>query len=86
MADYFRCLMDPNEFHALAYHQQTETLLKATFLAERDTEKFYMRLYNFDNFYIEAFFDHRSKLIIHYRAFSQTFFLTPYLNELQIPV
>jgi hypothetical protein len=78
--------MRPDEFHLLPYHHQTETLLKATFLADRVTPQYYVRLYNFDNFYIEAYFDHRSQLIIHYRAFAQTVFVLPYLEELDIAV
>lgn len=78
--------MDPNEFHALPYHHQTETLLKATFLADRLTERYYLRLYHYENFYIEAYFDHRSQLIIHYRAFTQTALIMPYLDQLEIAV
>ncbi len=78
--------MSPEEFHRLSYHYQTETLLKATFLADRVRPQYYVRLYNFDHFYIEAYFDHRSHLIIHYRAFAQTVFVLPYLEELEIAV
>ncbi len=82
----FSLSMNADQFHQLAYHQQTEVLLTGTFLADRVTEKYYVRLYNVDNFYLEAFFDHRSQLIIHYRAFTHTLFVLPYLDEVNIEV
>jgi hypothetical protein len=78
--------MTSEDFHRLNYTGQTETVLKATFLADRLTDRAYVRLYSLDSFYIEAFFDDHTKLITHFRAFEQTLFVMRYLNELKIAV
>ena len=77
-------MMTSAEFNRLGYYKQTEALLKGTFLADRLTGNYYVRLYNLESFYIEAFFDDKSHLITHFEAFNNTQFILPYLNELKI--
>lgn len=79
-------MMTPDDFRALTYTEKTEAVLTGTFLADRSNKHCYIKLYNVDNFYVEAFFDSRSQLIIHFRAFEHTLFLMPYLEDLKIAV
>lgn len=78
--------MRSEEFNKLDDHYKTETVLQASFLAERFTETAYVRLYSLDSTYIEVFFDSRSHLIIHFRAFEHTLFLAPYLENIDINI
>jgi len=79
-------MITSGEFKSLNYTQKTEAVLKGTFLADRLTEQAYIKLYNLENFYIEVFFDDRSHLITHFRAFEHTMFVLPYLDQLKIAV
>ncbi|MBL4675039.1 MAG: hypothetical protein JKY70_02360 [Mucilaginibacter sp.] len=78
--------MRSEEFNNLDYRYKTETVLQADFLADRFTETAYVRLYNLDSTYIEVFFDNRSHLIIHFRAFEHTLFLMPYLEDISLDI
>ena len=78
--------MGPADFNAFGYHEKTEAVLKGTFLADRLNDHFYIKLYNLDRFYVEVFFDGRSQLITHFRAFEHTLFVMPYLDDLKIAV
>jgi hypothetical protein len=75
-----------DEFNNLGYHEKTEAVLKGTFLADRLSDHHSVRLYNLNNFYVEVFFDDRSHLITHFRAFEHTLFVLPYLDEFKIAV
>lgn len=78
--------MDADQFNRLEYYHQMEAVLKGTYLSDRLTEDHYIRLYNLDSLYIEAFFDHQTHLITRFRAFEHTLFVLPYLDELRISV
>ena len=78
--------MKSDQFNRLNYTEKTEGVLKGVFLADRLSEHHYIKLYNLENFYIEVFFDNRSHLITHFRAFEHTLFVLPYLEELDIAV
>ena len=78
--------MNSEQFNRLNYTKKTEAVLKGTFLADRLSEHHYIKLYNLDNFYVEVFYDDRSHLITHFKAFEHTLFALPYLEELQIAV
>ena len=78
--------MTSNEFNNLMYHEKMEAVLKATFLIDRLSEHYYIKLYNLDNFYVEVFYDDHSHLIARFRAFEHTLFLVPYLENLKIAV
>ena len=78
--------MNSNDFSVLNYTEKTELILRGTFLADRLTAQHYIRLYNFDRFYIEVFFDESTRLLTHFRAFEHTLFVLPYLEELKIAV
>ncbi|MDN3551229.1 hypothetical protein [Mucilaginibacter aquaedulcis] len=80
------CMMTSDEFRTLSYTEKTEAVLTGTFLATRSNEHCYIKLYNVENFYVEVFFDNRSQLIIHFRAFEHTLFVLPYLEDLKIAV
>jgi len=79
-------MLTSDDFQALSYTAKTEAVLTGTFLATRSDAHYYIKLYNVDNFYVEVFFDHRSQLIIHFRAFEHTLFVLPYLEDLRIAV
>jgi len=78
--------MTSDDFNALNYTAKTEAVLTGTFLADRLNDHYYIKLYNVQNFYVEVFFDDRSHLITHFRAFEHTLFVLPYLDELRIAV
>ena len=79
-------MMRSDDFNQLGYHEKTEAVLTGTFLADRMNDRYYIKLYNLESFYVEVFFDDRSHLITHFRAFDHTLFVLPYLNELSIAV
>lgn len=74
------------DFNELDYHQKTERILKGTFLIDRLTDKYYVKLYHVESFYVEVFFDDRSHLITHFMAFAHTQYILPYLTNLKIAV
>ena len=74
------------EYNCLDYHKQTEAVLKGTFLAERLTEHYYIKLYYLYSFYVEVFFDDHSHLITHFDAFYDSKLIMPYLDDLKIAV
>jgi len=78
--------MSSDQFNHLDYYEQMEAVLRGTYLADRLTEHHYVRLYNLDCMYIEAFFDPCSHLITRFRAFENTLFVLPYLEELHLTV
>ena len=78
--------MTSDDFRKLSYKEKTEAVLTGTFLAARSDERCYVKLYNVFNFYVEIFFDNRSHLIIHFRAFHDTLLILPYLEDLKIAV
>jgi hypothetical protein len=78
--------MTSAEFNHLSYHDKTEHVLRGTFLVDRLTKHYYIKLYNVDCFYVEVFFDDESHLITHFRAFEHTMFVVPYLQDLRIAV
>ncbi|UOE52467.1 hypothetical protein MTO98_15430 [Mucilaginibacter sp. SMC90] len=78
--------MTSDDFKALTYTEKTEAVLTGTYLADRSNKHCDIKLYNVDNFYVEVFFDCRSQLIIHFRAFKPTLFILPYLENLKIAV
>ena len=79
-------MITSDDFNRLGYHEKTDAVLTATFLADRMHDHHYIKLYNIASFYVEVFFDERSHLITHFRAFEHTMFVLPYLDELQIAV
>ncbi|MFD2145837.1 hypothetical protein [Mucilaginibacter antarcticus] len=78
--------MTSEEFNYLSYHDKTELVLQGTFLVDRLTDHYYIKLYNIDCFYVEVFFEDSSHLITHFRAFEHTMFIVPYLEEVRIAV
>lgn len=79
-------MKNSDDFNNLNYTEKTEAVLQGTFLADRLNDHFYIKLYNVGSFYVEVFFDDRSHLITHFRAFEHTRFVLPYLNDLKIAV
>jgi hypothetical protein len=78
--------MRADQFNQLDYYDQMEAVLGGTYLADRLTERHYIRLYNLDCMYIEVFFDERTHLITWFHAFEYTFFVLPYLENLNLAV
>ncbi|WP_183575476.1 hypothetical protein HDF18_16270 [Mucilaginibacter sp. X5P1] len=79
-------MRNSDDFNKLNYTAKTEAVLQGTFLADRLDDHNYIKLYNVGSFYVEVFFDDRSHLITHFRAFESTIFVLPYLNDLKIAV
>jgi hypothetical protein len=73
-------MMTSNDFNGLNYTQKTETILKGTYLAQSSKDRYYIHLYNVGNFYVEVFYENRSQLITHFRAFENTILVVPYLD------
>jgi hypothetical protein len=78
--------MTSNEFNALAFKDQTEEVLRGTFLADRQGVHHYTKLYFVSPFFVEVFFHDQNHLITHFRAFNDTMFALPYLKNLTIAV
>ena len=78
--------MTSDDFRNLSYTKKTKAVLTGTFLAARSNEHCYIKLYNVNNFYVDVFFDNRSQLIIHFRAFEHTLFVLSYPEEFKIAV
>ena len=78
--------MTSDAFNACSFHEKTELVLKGTFLADRLTDHYYVKLYNLENFYVEVFFDDHTHIIVHFRAFENTMFVMPYIDNLKIAV
>lgn len=76
--------MNSDDFTQLPADQKTAAVLKATFLTKRFANQQQVRLYNLDNFYVEAFFD--GQQITRFRAFEHTLFVLPYLDKIQLRV
>jgi hypothetical protein len=86
MAFAYFLIMSSEEFNHLGYHEKTEAVLNGTFLADRLTDNYYIKLYNVESFYVEVFFDDQSHLITDFSAFEHTLFVLPYLEDLKIAV
>ena len=78
--------MTSDIFNACSFKQKTELILAGTFLADRLTDMYYVRLYNLHRFYVEVFFDDHTHIIVHFRAFDNTMFAMPYISNLKIAV
>ena len=78
--------MSSDDFNASGFKQKTELVLEGTFLADRLTDMYYIRLYNLHQFYVEVFFDDHTHQIVHFRAFENTMFVMPYVDDLKIAV
>jgi len=78
--------MTSDIFNACSFKQKTELILEGTFLADRLTDMYYVRLYNLHQFYVEVFFDDHTHIIVHFRAFDSTKFVMPYIGNLRIAV
>jgi hypothetical protein len=76
----------PDDFNYLGYYEQTEAVLKGTFLADRLTDNYYVKLYHVNGLYVEVFFDDVTHLITHFKALENILLAMPYLNELKIAV
>jgi hypothetical protein len=79
-------LITPEDFNLLGYHEQTEAVLKGTFLADLLTEDAYVKLYDVNGVYVEVFFDDVTHLITHFTALENILLAMPYLNDLKIAV
>lgn len=78
--------MTSDIFNSCSFQQKTELVLQGTFLADRLTDRYYIKLYNLHQFYVEVFFDDHTHLIVHFRAFENTMFVLPYVSDLKIAV
>jgi hypothetical protein len=76
--------MTSKHFNLLSDHEKTEVILKGNFLADRQTDDYYIRLYSINNFFVEVFFHNSTRLITHFRAFADLGIALPYVVHLNV--
>lgn len=79
--------MELHQFNTLSEDLQYKYLLvNGICIANRETEHNCILLFQLDSFYIELYFNQHCEQIISSRAFEDTDELSPYLEQLEIPV
>ena len=76
--------MTLNEFTLLSSNEQSKALWAATMLGHRENGFFHILLYQLDSFYIEVYYDKPENVLSHFRPFSSTRYLEPYLREIDL--
>ena len=74
------------EFNYLADSEKIEVMSNAVFLGDRLTDTHYIMLYNYNNFYVEVYFDDRTHVISCFKAFYNPEFVLPYVQDLKIAI
>jgi hypothetical protein len=72
-----------DDFNALNEPEQAEAIWQGTFLADREENGFFVRLYSLNNFYAELFYNADTNKILRLRAFNALNELAPYLAHIR---
>lgn len=76
--------MTLKNFNQLNDYEKTEFILKGSFLADRQTDDYHVRLYHCNTFFVEVFFHNATLLITHFRAFDDIGLALSYLEYLHV--
>jgi hypothetical protein len=76
--------MTLKQFNELSDFEKTEIILKGSFLADRQTDDYHIRLYYISTFFVEVFFHNATRLITHFRAFDDVDLALPYVEDLNV--
>lgn len=77
-------LMTLKKFNLLSDYEKTEFILKGSFLADRQTDDYHIRLYHCNTFFVEVFFHNATLLITHFRAFDDVTIALSYVEHLNV--
>ncbi len=73
------------EFNSLNDNEKHEAMMDyAVFIADRIEEQCKILLYQFDNFYVELFYDSCNNAITRFKSFTSQELLEPYLSEINL--
>lgn len=77
--------MTPSEFDLLSINdRETLVYLEGVFIAVRQEPEFIIRLYQFNDFYVELFYHPVQDSPVCIRSFNTTILLEPYLKDIDI--
>jgi hypothetical protein len=73
------------EFNNLNDNEKYEAIMEyATLVGDRFESQFKILLYQFDNFYVELFYNSQHNAIDKFRSFINQDLLIPYLNQIDL--
>ena len=73
------------EFNSLNDNEKHEAMMEySTLVGDRFESQFKILLYQFDNFYVELFYNSQDNVIVRFRSFIAQELLTPYLNQIDL--
>lgn len=72
------------QFNALNDTNQAEAIWEGTFLAHREVGVFRILLYQIDSFYVEVYYQKEKNVLSHFRSFTTTRLLQPYLDQIDL--
>lgn len=72
------------EFLTLSEQEQEDVVWSHTHIAEREEEPYWILLYQVDGFYVELYYDLKSRDLCGFHPFICTGQLEPYLNQIDL--
>lgn len=73
------------EFNSLNDNEKHEAMMEyAVFVADRIENQYKILLYQFDNFYVELFYDNINNAITRFKSFISQELLHPYLSQINL--
>ncbi|MGN6615110.1 MAG: hypothetical protein ACTHKC_08710 [Candidatus Nitrosocosmicus sp.] len=72
------------QFNALNETNQAEAIWNGMFLTHREDRMFRILLYQIDSFYVEVYYQKQKNFLSHFRAFTTTRLLEPYLDQIDL--
>ena len=73
------------EFNSLNDNEKYEAIMEyATYVADRIEDQYKILLYQFENFYVELFYNSQDNVIVRFRSFTTQELLRPYLNQIEL--
>lgn len=72
------------DFKKLSDFEQAQAVWNGTFLAHREEGLFRVILYQIDSFYAEVYYQKEQNIISHFRTFTTTRLLDPYLEQIDL--
>jgi len=71
------------DFNALTDNEKAEAVWQGSFLGDRQASGQMVQLYSLDNFYVEVNYCPQANAITHFRSFTDTRQLVPYLAQIK---
>ena len=73
------------EFNSLNDNEKYEAIMEyATYVADRFVVQYKILLYQFDNFYVELFYNSQDNAIVRFRSFITPELLSPYIDKINL--